>query len=179
MPPLPDATWTPLDAAAERLGISRDAARKRLERGTLAGDKRHGHWFVLLDNLDTLDAGQDAMSDQSGRQSPGHVDAVGTPPDAMPDTVRELIDQLKSENVFLRDQLDQRSRELGAERERSDVIQQLALNRIPALASGDGERTRAGPQEASPERHHEEIPAREGSDTSRVQRPWWKRLFGS
>ena len=172
---MPDATWTPLDAAAERLGISRDAARKRLERGTLVGEKRHGHWFVLLDNLDTLDA----VSDLPGRQSPGHVDAVGTPPDAMPDTVRELIDQLKSENAYLRDQLDQRSRELGAERERSDVIQQMALGRIPQLPMGDSGGMRAEPPTASPDAQQSTDAVNEGADTSRsTARRWWRRWFG-
>ena len=187
MPPLPDATWTPLDAAAERLGISRDAARKRLERGTLAGEKRHGHWFVLLDNLDTLDAGLDAMSDQSGRQSPEHVDAVGTPLDAMPDTVRELIDQLKSENAYLRDQLDQRSRELAAERERSDVIQQLALNRIPPLSAGevrtqrddDQPSTRTDPLVSPPQPPGSTEREKTTPDTLPVEtRSWWRRLLG-
>lgn len=45
----------PLDAgdvettaqAAERLGISERAVRGRLERGSLAGEKRAGRWFVV------------------------------------------------------------------------------------------------------------------------------------
>jgi hypothetical protein len=130
----PDATWTPLDAAAARLGISPDAARKRLERGTLRGEKRGGRWHVFLDNLD-------AMSGQNGRHLSGQQDAtqdaVWTLSDATADMAWELIDQLKSENEYLRAQLAERSRELAAERERSDVLQQLALSRIPAVGAGE------------------------------------------
>ncbi|MDP9473851.1 MAG: hypothetical protein M3Q71_24855, partial [Chloroflexota bacterium] len=43
-----DAGWTDLAAAAARLGISPDATRKRLERGTLRGEKRAGRWLVWL-----------------------------------------------------------------------------------------------------------------------------------
>lgn len=125
----PDAAWTPLDAAAARLGISPDAVRKRLERGTLTGEKRGGRWFVWLDAPDGPDA-------EPGRHPSGQPDATRTPPDAVPETARELIDHLKDENAFLRDQLDQSRRELAAERERFDVIHREALQRIEALTAG-------------------------------------------
>ena len=44
----PDAEMVTLAEAAVRLGISPDAARKRLERGTLHGEKRGGRWRVFL-----------------------------------------------------------------------------------------------------------------------------------
>jgi hypothetical protein len=139
MPNRPDASWTPLDAAAKLLGISPDATRKRLERGTLKGEKRDGRWLVDL-------ASADASPDGAGTPLSGQQDAA-------PDSVRELIDQLKSENAFLRDQLDQRSRELADERKRSDVLHREAFARIEALTTGlvdrdqDDETAPGSPQE--------------------------------
>ncbi len=170
----PDASWTDLAAAAARLGISPDATRKRLERGTLRGEKRAGRWLVWLPDLD----GQPDTPDATGRQSDpstdatsdavsGQPDAVWTPPDAMASTTRELIDQLKQENAYLRDQLDQRSRELAAERERFDVLHREALARIPALGAGQDAAV------AAPEPHratHDVEPAADASS-------WWSRVL--
>ena len=62
--------------------------------------------------------------------------------DRLSDEVAYLRDRNNTEITYLRDQLDQRgqeldqrSRELAAERERADVIQQLALQRIEALTA--------------------------------------------
>ena len=63
----------------------------------------------------------------------------------------ETIDRLDTVVAFLREQLDQRSRELGAERERFDVIQQIALTRIEALTTG-------GDQQQDVPEHPEEPP---------------------
>ncbi len=175
-----DAGWTDLAAAAARLGISPDATRKRLERGTLRGEKRAGRWLVWLPNLD----GQPDTPDAPGRQSDtstdatpdavsGQPDAAWTPPDAMAPTTRELIDQLKEENAYLRDQLDQRSRELAAERERFDVLHREALARIPALVAGqDAPVAAREPQrEAEPEDTASDAPASWWTS-------WWHRLTG-
>jgi hypothetical protein len=124
-----DAVWTPLDAAAGRLGISPDATRKRIERGSLTGEKRSGRWYVQLPD-------PDASPDAAKPDDSGQPDATRTPLDAVPDMTRELIDQLRSENQFLRDQLDHSRRELSAERERFDVIHREALQRIEALSPG-------------------------------------------
>lgn len=58
----PDATALSLSDAAVRLGISPDAARKRLERGTLRGVKNHGRWVVYLEP-DAVVHEADAVSD--------------------------------------------------------------------------------------------------------------------
>jgi hypothetical protein len=80
----PDADWTPdttaldvgvpLADAARMLGISPDAARKRLERGTLRGHKVGGRWIVSLD----LDA--------SPTLDETDMDATRTPMDAPPNS---------------------------------------------------------------------------------------------
>ena len=49
--------------AAERLGISEDAVRKRLRRGTLAGGKDGKEWYVFLSANETRDMARDAGED--------------------------------------------------------------------------------------------------------------------
>jgi predicted DNA-binding protein (UPF0251 family) len=45
-----------MDEAAARLGISQEAVRKRLERGTLKGRKVNGQWYIeLTSNTDATD----------------------------------------------------------------------------------------------------------------------------
>ncbi len=168
----PDATWTDLAAAAARLGISPDATRKRLERGTLRGEKRAGRWYVWLPDLDgqpdTLDAAgrhMDSEPDAASDAVSGQPDATRTPTDAVEPTTREFIDQLKAENSYLREQLTERSRELAAERERFDVLHREALARIPALGSGQDAPS------VAPAPRHEAQPA-ETAPTPSV--PWWR-----
>jgi hypothetical protein len=81
-----------LTTAAARLGLSVETLRKRLQRGTIAGFKApNGTWRVVLDK----------QQDSPG-QPPGHVQDK-------PDRARDdLVDQLRSENEFLRSQLQAR-----------------------------------------------------------------------
>ncbi len=73
----PDAAPLSLADAAVRLGISPDAARKRLERGTLRGEKRNGRWQVSLEPDAAASTDQDATPGDD--RTP---DASRTPPDA-------------------------------------------------------------------------------------------------
>ena len=79
----------------------------------------------------------------------------------------ETIGRLDTEVAFLREQLDQRSRELAAERERFDVIQQLALQRIEALTATVADRRHDAPERA-PEPPGRDERAPEGDPSS-----WW------
>ena len=74
-----------LDTAADKIGISPDAVRKRIERGTLEGYKDSGRWKVYLP--DSEPDNDRTKADNSG----------------------QLVQQLKSENEFLRQQLHQQS----------------------------------------------------------------------
>jgi hypothetical protein len=64
-----------IEAAAAYLGISPDAVRKRLQRGTLAGRKIRGRWLIILPDGgtgqelggkqdDTTDIGQDRRTSE-------------------------------------------------------------------------------------------------------------------
>lgn len=120
--------------AARILGISHDAVRSRLRRGTLEGVKAGDTWRVILADDGQAHDGQETGGD-------------GLPTAAVDD---RLISQLRDENAYLRDQLAQALRTAERERERADVLQREALQRIEALtavhsAPGATERHATGP----------------------------------
>ena len=135
--------------AAARLALSTDAVRSRLNRGTLEGRKEPDGWVVYLPLAGPTVA----------QPSP----TVDRPSDDRAPTVAALeamIAGQREEIAFLRDQLDQRSRELAAERERSDVLMREALARIPALAAGEAPSAPPGPpQHAEPSEPAEDAPS--------------------
>jgi hypothetical protein len=147
--------------AAQRLGVTPDAIRARLHRGTLEGEKQGGEWRVFLpaeptapiadtpatDQPELLpDSGkksdsdrQDTKQDATGKQSSStgvRQDADSPLIAAIVAAKDETISRLADEVVFLRHQLDQRSRELADERERSDVLHREAFARIEAITAG-------------------------------------------
>jgi len=91
----PDAVVVSLSDAAVRLGISPDATRKRLERGTLRGEKRAGRWLFSLAPDAAASTVQDAIADTER--------AARTPQDAGSDIapLAELIGRLTRENQEL------------------------------------------------------------------------------
>jgi hypothetical protein len=138
--------------AAERLGISVEAIRKRVKRGTLRSDKGgDGRRYVYLD------------TDQ---------DAGGSQPDSL-----ALTSELRDRLHYVEQQLEL-ERQAHAEARR---LLMAALERIPPQieapsdtdspsrspdASGEGPQPRPGTQG----------PAE--AETTAVQRPWWRRWFG-
>lgn len=167
----------PLAAAADRLGIAYDTARKRVGAGTLAGVRRGGRWYVRLPEPERF---PDAKPDDSGPIP----DRPGTAPGGHPDARDRLIAALEGEVGYLRDQLDHSRRELAAERERFDVLHREALARItpegsPALDAG----ARDAPSNSPKNREKSEAPD-PGSATSDgtapqepLRRVWW-RVWG-
>ena len=103
--------------------------------------------------------------------------------DRLSDEVAYLRDRNNTEITYLRDrlehrdlELEQRSRELAAERERADVIQQLALQRIEALTTGMSDQ-RQDTSERAPEPPGRDEGASEGDPSSWWGRTW-KRMSG-
>jgi hypothetical protein len=115
----------------------------RLKRGTIAGEKRGGHWVVYLPGPTQ----QPPTIDHTPPERPTHhpTERDPTPDQTAPEgspvaAMRETIGILRSEVDFLREQLDHSRRELAAERERFDVIHREALARLEALTAGDDAR---------------------------------------
>jgi hypothetical protein len=122
--------------AAEHLGMTSEAVRMRLKRGTLTGAKVDGHWVVYLPAPE-----QPTERDQTSNQT---IDSTPTEhmtehdQTALVSVYETLVASQREEIAFLRGQLDKRSRELADERERSDVLHREAFARIEALTSGLG-----------------------------------------
>ena len=148
--------------AARRLGISEDAVRMRVKRGTLPADKEGGRLYVLLD-----------------------IEPTSEP---TTDRTDELIEELKDRVHRLEYQLDQEREARTEERRRHDtVIAQLSraneeqartIRQLEAPAeSPPAERESPQTVEEEPERA-EPRPDAPGAQES-VRRPWWQRWFGS
>ncbi len=98
-----------VNEAAIALGITPDAVRARLRRGSLAGEKQGTVWTVHLDDA-------------------RRVTRHDTPRDATRQRERgrdELLDELRADKHFLQEQLDRALRQLEDERQRVDVIRAL------------------------------------------------------
>ncbi len=119
--------------AAIALGITPDAVRARLRRGSLAGEKQGTTWMVHIDDARRVtrhDTPRDVTRQRDSRRD-------------------GLIEELRADKAFLQEQLDRALRQLESERERSDVIQALgtgttvdtvtnAVGSPPANGSGRG-----------------------------------------
>lgn len=91
----------PVAETAERLGISADAVRKRVQRGTLQGYKVDRQWFVVLGG--------------SGQQEAG----AGNRPD---NDRTELVAALQDQVVFLRDELVRKDQIIAALAQRMPLL---------------------------------------------------------
>jgi DNA-binding Lrp family transcriptional regulator len=140
--------------AAQALGISPEAVRNRLSRGTLKSVKEAGTVYVLLETDRTRHTG-DRPNDRSTDTPPG------------------LVGQMQARIDSLERQLEQANER---DRENRRIIAALT-SRIPAIEAPpeardspqtvEEEPERAGPRPATGE-------AQEGTE----RRPWWRRAFG-
>jgi hypothetical protein len=103
--------------AAAVLGISPDAVRGRLQRGTLAGQKIAGAWHVQL---------------PPPVEATGHQQAIDGPPTGHQQDALGV--HLEGEVAYLREQLDRALRQLEHERERADILQALGTGTTPETA---------------------------------------------
>lgn len=165
----------PIPVAVERLGLTTDAIRMRLKRGTLSGHKVDGRWvvFVPLQNTDSTPTkplpGPNA--DTIYRQTQRATQRDQTWSIAADATTRELIEVLRSENAFLRDELTARTDEI---RRRDHIIAGF-IERIPELPATTAEATtRASIEDA----HYGPSMTIDPSVPAPDSRPWWKRALG-
>ncbi len=141
--------------AAQRLQVTEDAVRKRLQRGTLKGIKTGGTWDVI--ETDELKGATPTGTDKTH-------DTVSGRPENVPDaTDSALVEHLQGEITYLRAELAKRSQELATERERADVLQREALGRIEALS-------------ASVSDHDDDQDAGDGAEPRVAPRGVWARL---
>ena len=144
----PGHVTVPIPEAARRLGISEEAVRGRIKRGTLKSTKVGGRTHALLN--DRLDA--DSTHAQSTDQS-------------------ELVAELRTHVADLREQLEQAHER---DRENRRIIAALT-QRIPELPPPDMREQSESANETA-ERVNPSPPEEPREETR--QRPWYKRWFG-
>lgn len=163
----PPVRRTTVAEAARLLGISAEAVRGRIRRGTLPVEREGGTVYVLLE------APADGRTD---------TDRPGDQPRT---TVDQPSDRTQSEPTALiselRDRVESLERQLKAERQANSEHRRLlaaALERIPPAIEapaddrGSPEGAEPGPEGESPR------PGPTPSQESVQRRPWWRRVFG-
>ena len=161
--------------AARILGISPEAVRARLSRGTLPKEKdADGAVYVILNADQSVNDTQlngDRTIDESQSNSDRtdvHAQANGDITVDQSGTVEVLQDQID----YLREQLDQERQARTAERRRHDTLMAQLMQRIPEIESPQE------PPQAS-ESADEPLPDTNTLDPDAVQRwSWWRRFFG-
>ncbi len=157
--------------AAEVLGISPEAVRARIHRGTLHKEKApDGTVYVRLDDVRSR-SNANSTYDQTPDQS------------AMEEVLREQV-------AYLREQLDREREARTEERRRQDtIIAQLTqanaalAGRIPELEPPsvvrNGHETAPEASEGASPRS-DTVGAQAGAQEpeERARRPWWRRILG-
>jgi hypothetical protein len=143
--------WLDVNSAAEELGVSTDAVRKRISRGTLRSDRREGTVRVWLDDGGT-EAGREAQVDGGA-----------------------LVEVLREQSEYLRGQL---AEEREARRRADTIIAQLTqanaalAARVPELEAPqeqpeDAETVGEVPEGAGPQSATDEAREELGAERAR------------
>ena len=148
--------WLDVGEAARDLGISTDAVRKRIARGSLRSDREDGHVRVWLD-VGGTEAGREAQVDGEA-----------------------LVEVLQEHISDLRVQLEA---EREARRRADTIIAQLTqanaalAAKVPELEAAESREETAEGAAERPERPepHSDAPGAQEA----VRRPWWRRVFSS
>jgi hypothetical protein len=153
--------------AALLLGLSEDAVRSRLKRGTLSKEKdADGTVYVVLDGGGFGDRRPTTNGDRPATDQTTDQSALAL--------MQAHSDSLGEQLAYLRYQLDQ---EREANRENRRIIAGL-VQRVPEL--GPADKPRGAPEAVAEEPDSEEQRpatggAREGSEP---RSSWWRRFFG-
>ena len=145
--------------AAELMGISAEAVRGRIRRGTLPVEREGGAVYVLLEP-----AAYDRLTGDQSRTT-----------DDRPADRTELVDALREQISDLRGQLAEAN---AANRENRRIIAGLA-QRIPELeAAGASERSEAPETVEEAPESAEPRPGPPGAQAGPRRPWWWRRVFG-
>jgi len=151
-----------LTEAATTLGISRDALKKRVQRGVIPAYKdESGAWRVVLPTGDT---DGDMSRDTGGGQSPGHG---GT---SVPGQLTTVMEQWLQPLV---NQIAHQAEEIGRLRLENEQL-------TAALHDASPPSEQAGEREAPIEQEHtvQRGVQREPEVFPKQRWPWWMRILG-
>ena len=161
--------------AATRLGISAEAVRARIHRGTLEHTKEGGTVYVLLTRYDGRH--DDTRTHYDAERAHHNDDARTHHNAAIP---AEAVRRLEDHNADLKDQVENLQRELEVrndELRRKDHLLAAALERIPAIEPPDTpSEPRESPVKGSEEPHSTHAPPDQEKPSQR--RSWWRAFFG-
>ena len=161
--------------AATRLGISAEAVRARIHRGTLEHTKEGGTVYVLLTRYDGRH--DDTRTHYDAERAHHNDDARTHHNAAIP---AEAVRRLEAHNADLKDQVENLQRELEVrndELRRKDHLLAAALERIPAIEPPDTpSEPRESPVKGSEEPHSTHAPPDQEKPSQR--RSWWRAFFG-
>ncbi len=152
--------WLDVKQAADELGISSDAVRKRISRGTLrSGKHEDGSVRVWLDGVDERrDDDQPPGGTEAGHKLDGRLDDLI---DAKDDALRDLRDQLEH---------------MRRESERKDAIIMQMAQSNSALAARVPE-LEAPPETTAPEASPDAGSGDANGGVSPERRSWLYRFF--
>lgn len=150
-----DQTRFTVAQAAEMLGLSAEAVRSRVQRGTLESEKVGGTVYVLLEDTTQTRPNTDETTDDTRAQTPLSGDQT------------EFIASLHGQIEWLRREV-----------ERKDTLLMTLMQRVPELdpvREGASE-SREAPETASEGKDRGEVPPEPQEPSQR--RSWWRRFFG-
>jgi hypothetical protein len=145
-----DERRTTVSEAAEILGISAEAVRGRIRRGTIPVEREGGTVYVLIEGTES-----NRTTDDQSRTTDDR------PSDRTDLLIAELQDRVRS--------LEE------ANRENRRIIAALT-SRIPAIEAP--QEARESPETVEDEAERAEPRPDAPGAQEGVQRPWWRRVFG-
>ena len=155
-----------VDRAARILGLSVDAVRKRVQRGTIPYEKDPaGRVTIILDTVETLQDDGETLQDDGETLQDKVQDAPGPGADRLLEAKDETIEELRGRVRRLEQDLDARTEELR----RRDHLLAAALERIPAIESPE---TPQAPETVAEEPSGTSVPPETETPSSRPS--WWK-----
>jgi hypothetical protein len=156
---------------ASYLGISAEAVRARIQRGTLEHTKEDGKVYVSMDRSDGRcdeSHNERTVHRYDDRIHHHHEDDRTLDQAALISELRDHNQSLRSQVEHLRGELEVRNEEAR----RKDTIMMTMAQRIPELEPAP--EPRESPVTSSEEPFDTQIPQEE----ERHERPWWRRMFG-
>lgn len=152
--------------AAKALGLTEEAVRQRVKRGTLDSIKVGGNLFVLLDTGRSNDTSYDRSND--------HEQPVVEGPNDRSSEMSRLVETLEDEVAHLRRQLDQAN---DRDRDNRRITAGL-VQRVPELEAP--RETRDAPETVTVGTDRDVVPPETQEPSQRRERKsWWRLLFGS
>jgi hypothetical protein len=179
-PPLDRDLMVTVPDAAQLLGLTSEAVRSRVKRGTLPSRRIAGTVYVLLDGTAPL---VDPPNDPPSGPSADRPTAPSSAPSSAPSIDRaelerrleDHVETLKGEVEHLRVEMRRREETHAEEIRRRDHLLAAALERIPRELEAPLE-GREPPVTPSDEPGRGDIPPEPQESVER--RSWWKRFFG-